>query len=299
MRMLKNILPDEAFCALDFVGRGLQEIRLRSDKPITVLYMGKKYFLSKDGLTLKRDKAITITSAQMSDAFLNACQHSVHSFSEQLSKGFLAPDGGIRIGVCGTAVTEGDKVVSFKDITSFNIRIPSEVKNCSAKAAEYLIYPPHNVLIVSRPGAGKTTFLRDLIFQTSRVGNPPNVLVADERNEICGCGDGAPQFDLGDFCDCVCMADKIFAFSCGIRTMTPDILACDEISVQDISSLENISAAGVRLFCTAHGEGPKDLEKFGVKTLEKIFDRYVFLTDRNMAGEVAGIYDQNMTRLDL
>ena len=233
MRRLKNLLPASAFNALSALGGGLQEIRLRADKPITVLYKGKKYFLSENGLTLKRNSAIIVSVSDVRSAFLNACQHSVHSFAGQLADGFLSPDGGIRIGVGGTAVTEGSKVVSFKDISSLNIRIPSEIKNCSLPVAKYLLSPIRNVLVVSGPGGGKTTFLRDLIYQTSLLRNPPNVLVADERNEISGTEGGAARFDLGDFCDCVCMADKIFAFASGVRTMTPDVLGmypkkCDE-----------------------------------------------------------------------
>ncbi len=291
-------MPASAFNALSALGVGLQEIRLRADKPITVLYKGKKYFLSENGLTLKRNSAIIVSVSDVRSAFLNACQHSVHSFAGQLADGFLSPDGGIRIGVGGTAVTEGSKVVSFKDISSLNIRIPSEIKNCSLPAAKYLLSPIRNVLVVSGPGGGKTTFLRDLIYQTSLLRNPPNVLVADERNEISGTEGGAARFDLGDFCDCVCMADKIFAFASGVRTMTPDVLACDEISMKDLPSLREISADGVKLFCTMHGDGPVDIESRGTDNFAGVFERYVFLTDKNMAGEIDGVYDEKMRRLD-
>ena len=172
----------------------LQEIRLRVGKPVCVLYCFENYFLTPKGLSKISKDAIVPTQNEVENTLLKACQHSLHTFSHQLSKGFLIPFGGLRIGVCGCVVVQDEKVVSIKEISSLNIRLPHEIKDCSKEYCRYLLNPVKNILIISPPGGGKTTFLRDLIYQTSLCEKALNVLVADERNEIAGCIDGIAQF---------------------------------------------------------------------------------------------------------
>ncbi len=299
MQNLFFILPEQVACAINKLNlNNLQEIRLRAEKPVAVLYNFKTYFLSHDGLTQNETKSIVTNQNQVENTFFMACQHSVHSFIDQISNGFIMPCGGLRIGICGCAVCENEKIVSFKDISSLNIRLPHEVKDCSKNFCKFLLYPLKNVLIISPPGIGKTTFLRDLIYQTSFLNEKPNVLVADERNEISGSIDGISQYDLGYFCDVIAMAKKSFAFKNGIRTMMPDILACDEIFNDDLNWLYDISKNGTRLFCTMHGRGISDVKaNVNFSLISNIFDRYVFLcdgTDRRIY-----VFNENFERLDL
>lgn len=293
------ILPNEvadAIKKLDF--KNLQEIRLRADKPVCVLYNFNTYYLTLDGVSQNKEKAIVLSQNQIENTLLRACQHSLHSFSKQLSNGFIMPFSGVRIGVCGCAVYQNDKIVSFKEIFSLNIRFPHEVKDCSKICCKYLLNPVKNTLIISPPGGGKTTFLRDLIYQTSFCDKSLNVLVADERNEISGCIDGVAQYDLGTFCDVICMAEKSFAFKTGIRTMTPDILVCDEICNDDLESLYDISKNGIKLFCTMHGQGVEDiLSNVNSKKIRQIFERYVFLKNKDLTGQVSNVFDEDFNKL--
>ena len=300
MQSLKAALPVEISQAIDSLNSlNLQEIRLRTDRPTTVLYYGKKYFLSANGITADVKNAISVSYKDMENFVMTACQHSLHSFAEQLSKGFLAAFDGVRIGLCGTFVIENGISVSIKEISSLNIRIPREVKGCSIDALPHLTNPIANVLILSKPGAGKTTFLRDLIYQTSFLQNPPNVLIADERNEISGSSEGKIKYNLGNFCDVISMADKVFAFRCGVRTMTPDVLACDEICCNDLEELKQVSECGVKLFCTIHGQDIDDIKRSDFMTsFLDIFDRFVILSNERKIGEVVGIYDKKFSRLD-
>ena len=301
MQRLINLLPDSvAKVVAKLKLNNLQEIRLRSDKPVCVSYCFNNYFLSQNGVTQNKDNAILTTQNQVENTLLKACQHSLHSFSKQLANGFVMPFGGLRIGVCGCMVYENNQIISIKEIYSLNIRLPHEVKDCSKNFCKYLLNPVKNTLIVSAPGGGKTTFLRDLIYQSSFCEHVLNVLVADERNEIAGCIDGVAQYDLGEFCDVVSMADKTFAFKSGIRTMTPDVLACDEICNSDIDFLYDISKNGTKLFCTMHGQGVDDiLTNSNAKKIKQIFERYVFLSNKNLVGDVIGVFDENFNRLDL
>lgn len=293
-----RILPRNIANAIgNLTENGLQELRLKAEKPVVAAYFGKKYYLSQNGITTERQKALTTSAEEVGDLLLNACQHSLHSFEEQLAKGFISPFDGIRIGVCGSAVTQNGKVISFKNVSSLNVRFHHEVKNCSKSACDFLLRPLKNVLVISEPGGGKTTFLRDLIFQTSLSDEPPNVLLADERNEVAACADGKPQYDLGDFCDVISMADKAFAMQCGIRTMAPQILAGDEIIFEELPSLKKIASAGVKLFCTMHGKADEFFSKISFDEFASVFERFVFLSAKNTPGELVGVFDERQNKL--
>ena len=299
MQRLFFILPEQVSCVIKKLNlKNLQEIRLRAEKPVAVLYDFKTYFLSNDGLTQNETRSIIVSQNQVENAFLVACQHSVHSFSQQISNGFIMPCGGLRIGICGCAVYQNEKIISLKDISSLNIRLPHQVKNCSKNFCNFLLNPVKNILIISPPGMGKTTFLRDLIFQTSFLEKKQNVLVADERNELSGCIDGVAQYDLGNFADVITMAKKDFSFKNGIRTMMPDILACDEICNDDFDWLYDISKNGTSLFCTMHGKNVDDIKtNSSFLKISHIFSRYVFLCD-GVEKRVC-VYDENFKRLNV
>jgi len=295
MQKLKTIFPDYIGSSLKKLDkRKLQEIRLRAGKPVVVLYSAKKYFLSDDGLTLDKKKAFYIDEKQIENTLMSACHHSLHSFSRQLSQGYLSPFDGVRIGVCGHAVYNKNEIVSFKDIYSLNIRIPHQVEICTKELIEILLHPLSNILVMAPPGRGKTTFLRDLILQSSFLENPPNILLADERGEIAGCVEGKNSFDIGCFCDVITYADKIFAFSSGIRTMTPDVVVCDEICERDVVKIKEIAESGVKIFCSMHGKEIENIKsKDNFKIFSGIFDRYVFLSDKTI-GKVEFVFDEKL-----
>ncbi len=221
MQNLFFILPDQVACAIKKLDlNNLQEVRLRAEKPVAVLYNFKTYFLSHDGLTQNATKSIVTNQNQVENTFFMACQHSVHSFIDQISNGFIMPCGGLRIGICGCAVCENEKTVSFKDISSLNIRLPHEVKDCSKNFCKFLLYPLKNVLIISPPGMGKTTFLRDLIYQTSFLNEKPNVLVADERKRF---GFNFPFYNI-QLSDYRAEGAQFFPFHDIVRTQQFDAL---------------------------------------------------------------------------
>ncbi|MBR2969640.1 MAG: Flp pilus assembly complex ATPase component TadA, partial [Clostridia bacterium] len=180
-----------------------------------------------------------------------------------------------------------------------NIRIPHMIKNCSLLAYEY-IYNNNikNTLIISAPGAGKTTFLRDIVYQFYKHNISNNVLIVDERSEISSVVDGVPALDMGGFCDIYTNCSKEFGFKNGIRSMSPNVIITDEIDIdRDMKIIIDAINSGVSVIATIHALDMNQLKKkreFDYLIDNKIFDRYIVLTNDEGPGTLTSIYDEKL-----
>ena len=193
----------------------------------------------------------------------------------------------------------GDEVVTIKDFQSVNIRIPHTIRNCSVPAYEFIVGDNvKNTLILSAPGCGKTTFIRDLIFQLFKNNQPLNVLIADERNEICSSNNGEISQYLGGFCDVYTNCSKQFAFKNGIRSMNPDVIVTDEIDLgKDLNCLIDAMNCGVNVVATIHAKDINQLKQkrsFDDIINKKIFSRFVVLNNSEGPGTLSQIYDEKL-----
>ena len=166
--------------------------------------------------------------------------------------GYITAAGGHRIGLCGDCVVQSGKVTGVRHVTSLCIRVGKAVLNISAKAPK-----EGSVLILGPPGAGKTTFLRDLIRQRSIAGQA--VAVVDERGELFPQGEifeGGPRTDVLTGCT------KAQGIDMALRTMGPQCIAVDEITAQeDCQALMSAGWCGVSLLATAHAADCEDLRR--------------------------------------
>ena len=206
---------------------------------------------------------------------------------------------GIRVGLCGTVVTNENKIVTIKDFQSVNIRIPHMIRNCSVPAYDFLVDNDiKNTLIISAPGCGKTTFVRDFIYQLYQHNVSKNILICDERNEICSVSNGEQALHLGGFCDIYTNCSKMFAFKNGIRSMAPDVIITDEIDlVKDMDSLLEAINCGVNVVATIHAKDINQLKKksgFDEIINKKFFSRFVVLTNDEGPGTLSAIYDERL-----
>lgn len=282
---------------LDF--EKMQEIRMRSEKPLQIVYDGEKYFLDQDGRLLRTPKRGSIIGReQIKEAIGYMADYSMYAFGEELKQGFLTMRGGHRVGIAGKTILQQQQIMGMKYISSLNIRIAHEKKGCSDKVLPYLFFHEHlcHTLIISPPGCGKTTLLRDLIRKLSNGGYM--VGVVDERGEIGASYMGIPQNDVGVQTDLLDACPKAEGILMLIRSMAPEIIAVDEIGrKEDVDALYYGRNSGCVLMATVHGDSFEEiLQKQWIGDMVKkgCFERYLLL---ERVGKVKEIYDKKGERL--
>lgn len=259
-----------------------QEIRFRVGRPVTVINDKCEFFLEENGnAAFDAKSALIATGYDLQSILELLVKNSVYAAKEDLRRGFITLEGGHRAGLCGTVVLQGDRIDCLKEISSINLRIASEVKGCATSVFKKT--GAENTLLISPPGCGKTTMLRDLSRLLSDSGY--HVCIVDERCEIAPMTAGRPVFDIGMRTDVLSGCPKTEGMRMLLRTMNPDILVTDEIgSEQDEKTLYSVVNAGVNVIASFHGFDEQD---FYEKThLAKLFRYLVILSRRNGAGTV-------------
>lgn len=210
---------------------------------------------------------------------------SHYTARETIREGFLTAEGGIRIGLCGTAVMEGNTIKTVRDISSVVVRIPREGRNI-AKALLPRVMEGRRMpstLIVSPPGCGKTTLLRDMVRLLSDDFGY-RISLVDERSELAGTYQGVPQLSVGSMTDVFDGCPKAVAIPCLLRAMNPRIIAVDEITLpQDVEAVCRGGNAGVTFLATVHGSSLEDiLQKPLYKSLlqQKIFQYVIEISKK-------------------
>ena len=252
--LLKNMLIQDINLQKD-----LEEIRIRVERPILLK-------------TRQVDIIIEykIGTNEILQTLERLCENSIYAYKNQICEGFLTVRGGHRIGITGTAVVEGEKILNLKYITSLNFRIAREVIGCSFPILEEIIDKENNTifntLIVSPPGKGKTTMLRDIIRNISNGVEKFNFKgmtcgVVDERGELAAMYKGIPQNNIGIRTDVIENINKSKGMKILIRSMAPEIIACDEIgSKEDVEAIKEAITSGVKGIFTMHGKNMEDIK---------------------------------------
>ena len=270
----------------------IQEIKLRIGKPLIIIYRGKE----------RMWKDVIVTKEEIKETLEYISNYSLYAYEHELKQGFITIEGGHRVGMAGQVIMEEGKIKNLKYISSINLRISHEVKNCADKIFPYITYNKqmYHTLLISPPRCGKTTLLRDIIRQVSD-GNMwvkgCTVGVVDERSELGGCYLGNPQNEMGVRTDILDRCPKAEGMIMLIRSMAPQVIAVDEIGAkEDVHAIEYAMHCGCKMLATAHGYSMEEIQRkpiFEKLVQERRFERYVILSNRYQIGGIEAVYGEN------
>lgn len=236
-----------------------QEIRIRVERPIIIKLRNLDVMIE-----------YKINQSEILQILEKICENSIYAYKRQICEGYITIKGGHRIGLTGSAVIENGEIINIKYVTSLNFRIARQILNCSNKILGQVLNLKEqtifNTLIVSPPGKGKTTILRDAIRRISNGIEELNFKgktcgVVDERGEIAAMYRGIPQNDVGIRTDVIENITKSKGMKILIRTMSPEVIACDEIGTkEDAEAISEALISGVKGIFTMHGSNLEDIK---------------------------------------
>lgn len=283
----------------------VEEIRLREGRPLMLSMGAEDYMVDESGHpTADRRAAVVLTREDLSRSLQLMSGGSVYALEEELRMGFLTLRSGHRVGLVGRTLLDGGRVRTIKHIAGINIRLSRQVRGAADEVMKYIVGPEgsavFNTLILSPPGGGKTTLLRDVIRQLSD-GVPRlsfrgvKVGVVDERSELAGCYEGVPQLEVGVRTDVLDACPKAEGMMMLIRSMSPVVLATDEIGRQeDLAAIQEALCAGVKVVATAHASTLEELRRrpnMEALLRQGVMERLLILGRSQGPGTLEEVYD--------
>ena len=283
MEYILKCLPTQlAKLILEHNIQKLEEIRIRANKPV-ILKLGQVEIVL----------SYTITTNEIIGILQNICNNSIYTYQNQICNGFITLPGGNRVGIAGNVVIKDGQVSNISYIYSLNFRISHQINGASDNILKYVLDTENNTifntLIVSPPGAGKTTIIRDLAKRISNGINEINfrgldVSIIDERGEIAAMTKGITFNDVGIRTDVLDNVPKSIGIRMAVRSMAPKVIIADEIGNKDDVNIINYAiCSGVKCIFTAHGSNMEDLLKNNEinKIINlQLFSKIIFLDEK-------------------
>ncbi len=236
----------------------IQEIRLRSGRPVGICIGGRESFLTEQGtLTSIAGQALVIGAEEIARSFQAVCSYSVYSHERDIAEGFVTVRGGCRVGICGTASVQEGSPMTLRHISGLNFRIAGEYRGIAEPIWQQIGAEPVSVLVAGTVGSGKTTFLRDLC---RLIGTQYRTSLIDERGELAAVLRSIPQHDVGVRTDVLDGYPRAAGILTALRVLTPQYIICDEISSeQDVQAILQAAGCGVQFAASCHAGSPEEL----------------------------------------
>ncbi len=241
LELLPNELREElsALGGYDAIG----ELHLRAGRPSSVVLNGCNRLL-----------VYRAARTTLEGILLAACGGSLYAYRDSIREGYVTLTGGVRMGIAGRAVTEGEDVVAVTSPDTLCFRIPHAVPGVAETVCRMwqMEGGRDGVLIIAPPGSGKTTFLRDMIITLSAGRYARRVAVVDSREELCAEG-------VGGMVDVLRGYPRARGLEIALRTLSPEVLVCDEIGADEVMGIRDVLHGGVPLVAAMHGSSLTDL----------------------------------------
>ncbi len=232
-------LPPHLLAALPCCAApAVEEIRLRAARETTVTASGKSY-----------RTGVVLDGTALSDILKRMCGGSLYAYNATICQGFLTLAGGVRVGICGSAATDGERVIGVSDITGLILRIPHRVSADVSPLAELLRAPTRGgILIYAPPAVGKTTALRLLAETLASPAYAKRTVVVDSREELCTLSDD-PRLTL----DILRGYPRALGIEIAVRSLAAEVVLCDEIGNEaDAKTVLSAANCGVPIVATVH-----------------------------------------------
>lgn len=249
----------------DNLWSGLEEIRLRINRPLQLYWGGSCFLVDEQGILTKDiNRSYRVNEDDLKRTLASISENSYYAYEEDIKRGFITIPGGHRVGLAGQVVCREHDIKTLKDISSLCFRIAREQKGCARQLLPHIKeeFEVLNTLIISPPRCGKTTILRDLARLLAQGHDGQNIVIVDERSEIAGCYGGIPQLDVGIYTDVLDSCPKAVGMMMALRSLSPQIIITDEIgTAADLQAVQECLNAGVHVISSFHASSFAEVQR--------------------------------------
>lgn len=271
MDNLLDTLPDGLRRRLaGMENKGLTELRLRAGQAMELR-----------GAFGSRLVGEAISQRELDELVCEMTGYSIYAREEQICRGYFTLPGGHRVGLTGVYAQGEHGIMALRQVNALCVRVAREVIGAAVPLLPHILQEgrPMSTLVLSPPGLGKTTLLRDAARLLSERGL--RVAVVDERDELAALDEGVPTMNLGPRCDIAGGCAKREAIGRLVRAMAPDVIVTDELGDEgDAHAVQDAVRAGVAVLASAHAaQRERASRRTALAPLlrEGIFERVVLL----------------------
>ncbi len=250
------------------VSAAVTELRLRAGGPVSLTVSGKNRCFNSMGRFCPVGQGLCCEEEELKECLTLLSRASLYSFGDSIKQGFLPFADGCRAGVCGEGIVRDGVLTGFSRVYGISLRLKRFIGDFGFEAARRITEKGlRGALIYSPPNCGKTTLLKSiaLLLGNGSMGRAYKVAIADERGELF-----VPEL-RGGLIDALCGVKKSSAIELLCRSMSPEVLICDELSAEDGTALGQVLGMGVSVVASIHADTAEGLRRrpFAAALMEK------------------------------